>query len=224
MPKKLNKFLSLYYKRAEKKQILDENILGCVMCNGLNEPNKTQAAPGFGNLMSNIMFVGQSLCKPGMDTQIPFTRGSGDLLDQALFELGRMKQDFFTTNVIHCHPPNNRASKREEKSNCRSFLEREIELVKPRIIITLGMDARSQLEKMGATFPSSINVLNTSKYRGKHSIFKRKNMHFAFVYHPAYFMHQPNDGAQANWVTFIKDTIEFSDKKYGRFQFQGKVK
>ena len=82
----------------------------------MNVPGETQSAPGFGTVCSPVVIVGQSLCgKPYMDSQIPFTGGSGKLIDEALDNVDKDKSDVFTTNVVHCHPPGNRPSRPEWK-------------------------------------------------------------------------------------------------------------
>lgn len=101
----------------------------------------TESSPGFGNLNSRIMIVGQSLCRKCMDTQIPFTGGSGRILDQALRIAGVQKSQLFITNVVHCHTPDNRKSLPHEILNCSPFLLEEIEIINPRTIIPLGQDA-----------------------------------------------------------------------------------
>jgi DNA polymerase len=76
-----------------------------------------------------------------MKTQIPFSGGSGRLLDMAFGIAGIRKQDVFITNVVHCHTPENRKSFPHEIANCRTFLLEELEIVGPRVIIPLGEDA-----------------------------------------------------------------------------------
>ncbi|WP_306460726.1 uracil-DNA glycosylase family protein [Mycobacterium arosiense] len=72
---------------------------------------------------SPVVVVGQSLCgKPCMRAQIPFTGGRGRFLNLALERAGLTKSDIFTTNVVHCHPPNNRPSLPNEIENCRPYL------------------------------------------------------------------------------------------------------
>lgn len=120
---------------------LASRIRACRACEGLNEPGVTESAPGYGSITSPIMIVGQSLCGPCMKTQIPFTGGSGRLIDAALEKAGRTKNELFITNTVHCHPPNNRPSLPSEIENCRPFLTAELNLVSPRVVVTLGKDA-----------------------------------------------------------------------------------
>lgn len=127
--------------RRQLKIALDDEIKRCRRCEGLNIPHVTESAPGYGCVSSPVVLVGQSLCEKCMDTQIPFTGGSGDLIDEAIARAGRKKEDVFISNAVHCHPPKNRASLQHEIVNCAPFLHRELELVRPRLVITLGRDA-----------------------------------------------------------------------------------
>lgn len=127
--------------RWRRKVVLDNEISNCRRCRGLNIPKVTASAPGYGNLTSPVALVGQSLCEKCMETQIPFTGGSGDLIDGSIKRAGQEKEDLFITNAVHCHPPKNRASFEHEIVNCSPFLHRELEIVQPRLVIALGRDA-----------------------------------------------------------------------------------
>ena len=91
------------------------------------------------------MIVGQSLCGPCVETGVPFTGGCESLLLEGLGAAGKVKKDVFITNVVHCHPPGNLRSRRDEKANCAQFLDRELAMVRPRLIVALGNDARDAL-------------------------------------------------------------------------------
>ncbi len=140
-------------KAAVMLQLAGE-VRSCHACPGLNVPSETEAAPGYGSPRSPVVIVGQSLCGPCMASQVPFTGGSGRLLDEAFAAAGVAKEDVFITNVVHCHPPGNRASLPSEIANCRHFLEREIEIVAPRLVIALGRDARDVVVPMCRVRPA----------------------------------------------------------------------
>ncbi len=139
--------------RERRMRTLATRIKNCTACPGMNIPEVTQAAPGYGSAQSPVMIVGQSLCGPCMATQIPFTGGSGRFLDRALAAARLTKEAVFTTNAVHCHPPNNRPSLPHEIDNCRPHLRREIDIVAPRLIIALGRDARTALEHLHPDAP-----------------------------------------------------------------------
>ncbi len=124
-----------------ERDALAADIAECRRCPGLNVKGKTGSAPGYGRETSPVMFVGQSLCEPCMITGVPFTGGSGRFIEAALDAAGRVKEDVFTTNVVHCHPPDNRPSKPSEIDHCAEYLRRELALVGSRLIVGLGGDA-----------------------------------------------------------------------------------
>ena len=102
--------------RRAQMDMLGAQIKSCRNCKGMNIPEKTQAAPGFGSVRSPVAIVGQSLCGPCMAAQEPFYGGCGDILNEAFHRAGVAKKRLFVTNVVHCHPPNNRKSLPEEIS------------------------------------------------------------------------------------------------------------
>lgn len=133
--------------RQRRKARLDVEIRSCGKCGEkMNVKGVTQAAPGFGSVCSPVVIVGQSLCGgPCMQREEPFVGGCGKLLD-ASFELADVdKRDLFITNVVHCHPQGNRKSLAEWKRNCSPYLLRELEIVRPRLVIGLGNDAEDAL-------------------------------------------------------------------------------
>ena len=134
---------------GERQRVHDElagRIGTCTLCAGMNIKGKTQSAPGFGSVRSPVVVVGQSLCGPCMAKQEPFYGGTGALLNRAFADAGRRKADLYITNVVHCHPPRNRPSLPSEIDNCKPYLAEELAIVKPRLIIGLGEDARGVLD------------------------------------------------------------------------------
>ena len=174
------------FSRTSRKAKLDDKILHCRKCEGLNLPEDTMSAPGYGNLKANIMFIGQSLHSYNSETpvQIPFrgpswVQDSGDILESALKVSGVKFEDVFLTNVVHCHPPYNRMSTPVEVKNCLPYLIREILLVKPRLLVCLGNSAGQAL-----------NIPARERIRPV-QIKTKKRAHSCYgvlVFHPAYIM------------------------------------
>ena len=131
----------LYVKAVQYKRLVRQQRV-CRSCPDMNIPSFTQGCAGWGNLNAKIFFVGQSLHEAGMLSALPFIKGSGYSIDAALFLSGLRRHDCFFSNVVHCHPQNNRPSTDEEKSNCRQFLLRELNLVQPKLIVAMGNDAK----------------------------------------------------------------------------------
>lgn len=164
------------YRRTTYKLDLDNRIKTCKLCPGLNIKRVTESAPGYGDIFSPVMIIGQSLCSTCMKTQIPFTEGSGVILDVIFKKLGIAKRHLFTTNLVHCHPAGNRPSKPKEIQNCMPFLVEETLVVNPILIVGLGRDVKDHL---------SPNVpFNQVMY---HANGPKKGRHVVFFYHPAYF-------------------------------------
>lgn len=137
--------------RPGQLEHLAQRVRDCRRCSGLNldppaVPKSTRSAPGYGDPLSPVVIVGQSLCgEPCIREQIPFTGGSGRLLDRAFEFAGVAKSELFITNVVHCHPPKNRASLPHEVSNCAEYLVEELRIMHPSVVIALGTDARKWL-------------------------------------------------------------------------------
>lgn len=173
--------------RERRMRTLATRIRNCTACDGMNIPDITQAAPGYGSPQSPVMIVGQSLCGPCMATQIPFTGGSGRFLDRALDAAKLTKESVFTTNVVHCHPPKNRPSLPHEIDNCRPYLAREIAIVAPLLIIGLGRDARAALELLQPAAP----VLPWPFTRPRKTPTATDPTRVLFAPHPSWIARQP---------------------------------
>jgi len=128
--------------KGTQMKVLAAKIRACKKCPGLNVKRLTECAPGWGNLNAEVMFVGQSLHAPGMVSDVPFVGGSGLLIIAALKLSGLKRQDCFWTNIIHCHPENNRPSTEREKKNCLPYVQKELNIVKPKLLVLLGADAK----------------------------------------------------------------------------------
>ena len=170
--------------RAKDLNALAHQVRTCQRCPGLNEPGITEAAPGYGDPASPVVIVGQSLCCLCMQTQVPFTGGSGRLLDQAFDLASVCKEQLYITNVVHCHPPDNRPSRPEEIENCSEYLCRELEIVRPKLVIGLGKDAREWLLQCWAGI--------------QHTVWSRTLLSgdiiqpaLFLVSHPSYLLRQP---------------------------------
>ncbi len=108
----------------------------------MNEPGVTASAPGYGSPHAPVAIVGQSLCRKCMESGIPFTGGSGAYIDRVLEIAGREKRELFITNVVHCHPLDDRRSHPYEIENCLHFLHEELGVVEPRLSIGFGETRR----------------------------------------------------------------------------------
>lgn len=191
--------------RRRPKITLDDEIARCRRCAGMNVPGVTASAPGYGCLTSPVAMVGQSLCEKCMESQVPFTGGSGDLIDAGIKLAGRKKHDVFISNAVHCHPPKNRPSHEHEIVNCSPFLHRELEIVRPRLVITLGRDA----ERVASFFypRARVSVPPFEVPRGR----LPKGVPFIFnAKHPSWIQRQHDDALEAEYVSGLAAAIRWS--------------
>jgi len=124
-------------------EVLARQAAGCTRCR-LHE-GRTQVVFGNGNPEADLMFVGEA---PGFheDKQgLPFVGQAGKLLDKLLAGIGLTRADVFVCNVLKCRPPGNRDPVPDEKEACEPYLFRQVELIRPKVVATLGNHATKQL-------------------------------------------------------------------------------
>lgn len=140
--------LSLEERRAALERIAAE-VRACNKC-PLHAAGRTNAVPGDGDYAAEVMFIGEG---PGFNEDrqgLPFVGQSGKLLDELLSMIGMKRSQVFITNVVKCRPPENRDPLPEEIATCtRAYLYRQIELIAPKVIVTLGRFS------MGLFFPNA---------------------------------------------------------------------
>lgn len=129
---------------AELKEIACD-IRKCRKCE--LESTRTKAVPGEGNLNASIVFVGEA---PGADEDAqgrPFVGRAGQLLGKIIEAMGLKREEVFICNILKCRPPGNRDPKPDEIIKCLPYLQKQIELINPEIIIALGAHAAKTLLK-----------------------------------------------------------------------------
>ncbi len=129
-------------KAAELEKIAEE-LRRCCQC-GLGS-SRTNAVPGEGSPNAYIMFVGEA---PGADEDAqgrPFVGRAGQLLDKIIAAMGLKRSDVWIGNILKCRPPENRDPRPEEMISCLPYLQRQIEIIKPEIIVALGAHAARML-------------------------------------------------------------------------------
>lgn len=119
---------------------LEKVVKTCSLC-ALHE-TRTQVVFGVGNPHSDLVFIGEA---PGFNEDQkgePFVGAAGRLLDELLITvIGLARKDIYIANVLKCRPPNNRDPQPDEIGHCRPFLDKQIELIDPKVICTLGNHA-----------------------------------------------------------------------------------
>jgi len=115
---------------------LERFLAGCPRCK--LSKTRTNIVFGQGNPHAELMFVGEA---PGRDEDeqgLAFVGRAGQLLTKIIEAIGRKREDVYIANVIKCRPPNNRNPEADEIAACRPFLDEQIRLVSPRVLVTLG--------------------------------------------------------------------------------------
>jgi len=156
---------------------LYQKIAACRDCEELAN-TRTQTVPGEGPENSQLVFIGEA---PGFheDQQgRPFVGQAGQFLEQLLNSIGMRRSDVYICNVIKCRPPGNRDPLPTEIKNCQKWLDQQLELLSPKMVVTLG---RYSLAKF---FPGE----TISKIHGKAR--RQGNVSYFAMYHPAAALHQ----------------------------------
>jgi len=123
---------------AERKALeeIDRQVLVCRLCP--LHSLRTKAVPGEGDRSAELMFIGEA---PGRDEDAqgrPFVGRAGQLLRKIIAAMTFREDEVYITNIVKCRPPDNRVPLREEEEACSPYLVRQIELMRPRVIVTLG--------------------------------------------------------------------------------------
>ncbi len=127
----------------KKLEELHERIRHCTLC-PLHQ-TRTNAVPGEGSATAKLFFIGEAPGAREDETGRPFVGRSGNLLTSLLEEIGLSREEVFITSVLKSRPPNNRKPTRSEIELCRPYVEKQIELIDPRVIILLGSVAISAM-------------------------------------------------------------------------------
>ena len=168
---------------------LREEVAGCIAC-GLSR-SRTQTVFGVGVRRPDWLIVGEA---PGADEDArgePFVGQAGKLLDAMLTSVGLSRErNVFIANVLKCRPPGNRDPSVDEAASCRPYLERQIALLAPRIILVVGKVASGAL--LGTDQPMS-------KLRGqRHTLtIDGRDIPLIATYHPAYLLRSSEEKAKA---------------------------
>ncbi|HET7547809.1 MAG TPA: uracil-DNA glycosylase [Usitatibacter sp.] len=162
-------------------EALREAVRSCAAC-GLCRARK-QAVFGVGDESAPWLFIGEG---PGADEDEqgePFVGQSGRLLDSMLAAIGLERgREVYIANVVKCRPPGNRTPTPEEAGACAAFLDRQIELIRPRLIVALGKAAAMRLLGVEASLAS---------LRGR--VHRYRDTPLVVTYHPSYFLRTPHE-------------------------------
>jgi DNA polymerase len=165
---------------------LRETVASCTAC-GLHE-TRTQTVFGVGDQNADLMIIGEA---PGADEDRqgePFVGRAGQLLTAMLAAIGLAREQVYIANIIKCRPPGNRDPHSEEAAACQPYLHRQIALIRPRLILSVGR-------------VSAHNLLGTDeavgRLRGRIHRFDPGDIPLIVTYHPAYLLRRPQEKAKA---------------------------
>jgi DNA polymerase len=167
-------------ERRQSLKLLAETVAGCTRCAELTRTRK-QTVFGVGAIDPELCFVGEA---PGATEDArgePFVGDAGQLLNRIIVACGMKREEVYICNIIKCRPPGNRLPQADEAGNCREFLERQLELVRPKFLCALGACAAQNL--LGAS--TSLGSL-----RGRFHDYR--GIPVLCTYHPAYLLRVPD--------------------------------
>ncbi|MEW6214925.1 MAG: uracil-DNA glycosylase [Nitrospirota bacterium] len=156
---------------------------GCRLSKG-----RTNIVFGEGNPDARLMFIGEA---PGREEDMqarPFVGDAGMLLTRLIEKMGFKREDVYITNIVKCRPPMNRDPENDEIKRCRGFVERQIEIINPEVIISLG--------RISAKTLIGDARLKLTAIRG--NFFNYKGIPLMPTFHPAYLLRNPKD----KWLTW----------------------
>lgn len=146
---------------------------------GIEIAKTANPVPGHGNPKSDIVFIGEAPGQKEDEQGIPFVGQAGKLLDELLKTINLNREDVYITNVVKFRPPDNRDPTPEEKEACLPFLQMELAIIKPKVIVPLGRHALTQ-------FFTKMSI--TDAHGKVHTV---GNMTVFPIYHPAAALHNP---------------------------------
>jgi uracil-DNA glycosylase family 4 len=163
---------------TDSLETIASEVAACTKCPLHN--SRTKAVPGEGPASAQIMFIGEG---PGFyedQSGRPFVGASGNFLTELIESIGLKREDVFIANVVKCRPPGNRDPEPDEILACQDYLDRQIELINPKVVVTLGRFS------MARWFPSA----RISRIHGQARLFGSRMV--VPMYHPAAALHQPS--------------------------------
>ena len=167
---------------AERQAALEaiaREVADCTRCR--LHAGRTRAVPGEGSADTEVVFVGEGPGEQEDRQGRPFVGASGQLLTELIESLGWRRSDVFITNVVKCRPPGNRNPEPDEVEQCEPFLFRQIDIVKPKVVVALGKFAAQSLLK--TTEP-------ITRIRGRE--YKYRNAILMPTFHPAFLLRNPS--------------------------------
>lgn len=165
--------------RVRHLEVMQREVQACLRCP--LSASRTKTAFSRGSPSAELCFVGEG---PGADEDregVPFVGKAGQLLDRMIAAMGYARDDVYICNIVKCRPPNNRKPELIEMQACASYLESQLEIVRPKVIVALGATAVQGL--LGTSE-------GITRLRGKWKLYKG-TIPIMPTFHPAYLLRQP---------------------------------
>ncbi len=176
-------------------------ISDCSKCQISQE--RTNTVFGVGNETADLMIIGEA---PGVDEDQqgePFVGKAGQLLNKMLAAIGLRREQVFIANILKCRPTNNRDPQKDEIAYCQGYLNKQIEIIQPKVILSVGRISAQSL--LGSEVP-------ISKLRGQPHDYGENHIPLVATYHPAYLLRSPAEKAKA-WddLKFVRFLLSQSE-------------
>lgn len=196
---KINKSLvNPNWKNSTTLSELEQNIKNCMSCP--LGTTRNSLVFGSGNPNATIMLIGEA---PGAEEDLegkPFVGASGQLLTKIIESIHLTRSEVYIANIVKCRPPNNRLPKTNEVDECEPYLEKQIELINPEFILTLGLTATNTLLRGKYTL---------SDIRGK--VLEYKGRKLIATYHPSALLRNPS------WKRAVWEDVKFLRRLYDKY-------
>ena len=170
---------------------LSKECIECVSCS--LSKTRTNVVVGKGNEKANLVIIGEGPGEQADKSGLPFVGRAGKMLDTALAAVNiDPLEDCYITNIVKCRPPNNRKPTASESAACMPWLNKQIELLSPKIIVLAGSTATESF--LGVKEP-------ISKIRGKW--IEKDNIKYMPIFHPSYLLRNPSkEKGKPKWLTW----------------------
>ncbi|WP_456438868.1 uracil-DNA glycosylase [Caldithrix abyssi] len=167
-----------YRQTSPELQAFYEEIKDCQQC----ELHKTRKnfVFGYGNAQAEVMFVGEAPGREEDEQGLPFVGAAGKLLDKMFSSIGLSRDSVYIANVLKCRPPDNRDPRPDEIARCEPYLIKQIEMIKPKLIVALGRFAAQSLLRL----EQPLGVMRDGDHR-------YQNIPVIVTYHPAALLRNP---------------------------------
>ena len=184
-----------------KKQLenLKKEVQNCFDC-PLNV-NRTNTVFSDGCESAPVMFIGEAPGKNEDETGLPFVGRAGQLLRKYLAEIDLTENNFYIANTVKCRPPENRKPTNKEKRACEKYLNKQIELINPKIIVLVGATALESFITEKITITKARGQIFEKEYMGK----TRK---FIPIFHPSYLLRQHSEEINSPRYLFKQDLLK----------------